>query len=361
MHWIFCSSGARELYIENIVRALALPAGAEIQFRYEDAIVSDTFKERVNSGKIRCDTAYLSYYDSDRAGVDDTLFPVREAKLKKVTKRGSSYIILLEPQRFIDWQRVPDLSKIARDRAEVSPPYKDEVGGETLGQFAVPTRKFDDEWLVCYSACAGCHLPAFESTVNALSKSPKFKTGNVLFANILGIRETDSDELVANNKLAAGRSYFLDVYHFQDGRDPDYIFHPFKIEVSAESEKIVFETASERTVQAEYDEINFRFKVDGDVNSSLAGINFSILRSEKIKGSEELVQRNILNLRLPFSLSADWPNRFFCVGLITVGVAGAQLVTLSSLERLTGGSALLALTFAAIAGIGSIAKLPMRP
>ena len=64
MNWVLFSSGAREQYLENDVRALALLPGMDIQFRYEVDIVCQAFQDAVTHGKVKGQVAYIAYLDN---------------------------------------------------------------------------------------------------------------------------------------------------------------------------------------------------------------------------------------------------------------------------------------------------------
>lgn len=81
MNWICLSSGARPLYLENIVRALSLPVRNVIQFRYEREIVSESFEERVSENRAVGDTAYICYLGINNQSKSSQVYPVRERPL----------------------------------------------------------------------------------------------------------------------------------------------------------------------------------------------------------------------------------------------------------------------------------------
>lgn len=113
--WILCSSGAHPLYLENVVRTLALPAGEELQYRYEQDIVSDEFRRSVQTGDLSVnssvtgDTTYLCYLDNRDKAVTPRVYPVREAVILSASLLGTTYVVRMRLRRFVDWAADPAL------------------------------------------------------------------------------------------------------------------------------------------------------------------------------------------------------------------------------------------------------------
>ena len=177
--WLFCSSGARPLYLENIVRALALPAGDEIQYRYLDDIVCEEFKKAIARGTLVGKKVCLSYLDNRQEGITPRIFPVREAIIKSATRRGSSNIVKLKLARFIDASKTKDISAQLRKDALDNVTDWDSQKQKFAGNLVARIGQFDEKVLVAYDKKQSSHLRAFETTVDALTEGDDFKGGNL--------------------------------------------------------------------------------------------------------------------------------------------------------------------------------------
>ena len=121
-HWIFCSSGAHPLYLENNVRALALPRGEPIKYRYEASIVSETFRDLTATSAtfvptpVTGDIAYLCYLDNRKKDRPPKVYPVRDATMESVTVLGSTVVIQMTVECFIRWPEHEKLDELWRQR-----------------------------------------------------------------------------------------------------------------------------------------------------------------------------------------------------------------------------------------------------
>ena len=354
--WLFCSSGARPLYLENVVRALALPSGDQIQYRYLEKIVSEAFRAGVSNGSVVGQRAYLSYLDNREKGRVPRIYPVREAIIRSAHLRGSTYVVSLEVNRFVNWNATNDLSDVVRKSAVDKVPDWDSETGSFVGSWVAAVGEIADSSLVRYEPLRGDHLNAFESTVEALSAGKDFAGGNYLFLNFLGVRDIATGSAVKGNKLHAGRSYEVVTYHYLNLNDPHFEWKPFFFDVSFQNGDIETSFEPRRRVEAEYDEMRFPFRVKDMAENSGAQLSFEVLGHTEDEDDIELVQ---VNQR--YSVAPNWPNRIWRSGGIAVGVGGAQLVTLSSLNKLTTIATVLVIVFSVIAGLASTFRLPGKP
>lgn len=358
-HWLLSSSGARPLYLENIVRALALPSGEPLQFRYEESIVSLTFRERLSNNNVTGDVAYLTYLDNRQKTEVPKLYPVREAQIVEASKRGSSYIIHLNLTRFVNYEKVPDLSDLLRrnpDNHHDMLPNWSADHGTPIGFWVAQTKPFDDQWLVAYESEHSAHLLAFESTVRRLTASEDFRGGKVLFANILGVRKIPQNHLITNRQLAAGHVYKLSVYHYLNAHDPHYKWTPFWIELSSESPYVAYLSKSLWTIEAEYDEVEFCFELKKEAPAMQLSLALTTYG-----GDREATRVPIMNARLRFDVKSDWLEPAVRIVFMTVGIAGAQIVALVVANKFNVWACLVVILFSFVAAAASVLRRKFRP
>src|ERR1039458_5725546 len=90
---ILLSSWHRPRYKEDILRCLAAPLGAEIQFRYDLKWVAHSILEKIRRGdNVGYDKALVCFLDHTQQGVQP-LLPVRSVDIKKIREHGSTITV----------------------------------------------------------------------------------------------------------------------------------------------------------------------------------------------------------------------------------------------------------------------------
>ena len=214
MYWVLFSSGARPQYLENDARSLALFPDSILQFRYEERIVSDRFKEAVTQKQIIGQTAYLAYIDTRERLPKPRFVLLRESRIEGCELRGTSYIIKLAVKRYIT-QTECELDAIIRSTAsEALPDYVDQ---KSIGFWAASiSQALPESVLVQHDFDNAAHLKTFEETADKLSTHADFQTDERrLFLNLIDIRDKRGKSVVfpIAKKLRAGETYALSVYH----------------------------------------------------------------------------------------------------------------------------------------------------
>ena len=82
MRFICFSSGAQPRYRDDIIRAMAMPAGCELTFRYRQKYIAHGVLEHLKSNSIRLgDQVLICYLDQSDRNKPVDYIPVRFAKL----------------------------------------------------------------------------------------------------------------------------------------------------------------------------------------------------------------------------------------------------------------------------------------
>ena len=367
-NWLFSSSGARPLFLENVVRSLALPEGEVIQYRYNEDLVSESFLEQIGQhcangkGPLVGQQAYLSYLDNRDKATAPVVYPVREAKIVHAAKLGSTVIVRLELLCFLNWQQ-EKFSELAKKRAtDELPGWKnhgtDSAGvatAEITGKWIAACEPFRNNEVTAYSASDRSHLLPFEETVKAISKGTDFADQKRMFASFLPTKDITKNKLVVDKKLIAGRAYELPVYHYQSGDGTHSDLEKFRLEVSSENEDIVLVSPSPQAIEAPYDEVNFTFRVKDDARSSPANLNISIFR---VEGDERIYN---LQSRIAYHVQSNLPRRIFFGLLMGAGLFGTQATALSVSDKATIGTFIVALLLALLAGMGAAFQFRTKP
>jgi hypothetical protein len=363
-HWIFCSSGARALYLENVVRVLALPRGEVVKFRYEENIVAGTFKDLVGncaepfSVPVVGDIAYLCYLDNRNKLTLPRAFPVREATIYSVTILGTTYVIQLMLRCFINWHVDKNLDQTIRAHAlddlvhwtpegETNPERIDHAGNWVAAAKPLP-----DEVFCSYCPTTRSHLKAFESSVRAISSGTDFSDGKRLFISVLALYDAEHKTLIEKEPLRAGRAYELFLYHYKSGDGTHNPLEKFRLKASTDNDDVAVVGFAERHIEARYDEVVFPFRVKEDAKDGPINLNIDVWRTDTgPNGASDQVY--ILRGAIRRQVKSNRHRKLGFGLLIGLGLFGTQAVTLFSAAKLTPSTFIAALAFSLLAGMGA--------
>lgn len=351
MPWLLSSSGSRPLYLENIVRSLAMPPNTVIQYRYSESIVSDRFKAATADGTVVGQIAYLSYLDNRDKNRTPTIVPVRESKIVESVKRGSSYIIKLRVGRYIDHSKIADLQQYLRTMVSEDPLPDWGPNQNSSGYWAARLKaELKSEYLVPHDFAGATHLAAFESTARLVGQGLDFAGNDRLFANVIGIYDASgvpiAPSVTGTVTLNAGQTYHLKVYHYLDRHDSHLQWKPFWLSLASETSKLNFRTASIYEVGADYDEVDFVFSVDSDIEAPSLGLNLSLLAGDSLEKAHP-----VTTVRLEFKVQRAWWPKAAKFATVAIGLSLASLTALGS-DKLTFGNATLVILGALLAAAG---------
>ena len=97
---VFLSSSARPRYADDIIRMLALPIGAQMQFRYNANWLAADVRDQVPGSRLAGEYALVCYVAAETAAVPFEMVPVRFARIIRAEQVGTSYILTLAADRF---------------------------------------------------------------------------------------------------------------------------------------------------------------------------------------------------------------------------------------------------------------------
>jgi hypothetical protein len=92
---IFLSSGARRGYRQDVVRALAMPKGSELQLRYDRKWVSPEVIQRMQTGAVDGEGALICYVDQQDKNKKPKVIPCRFAMVRGTERAGSTACVQL--------------------------------------------------------------------------------------------------------------------------------------------------------------------------------------------------------------------------------------------------------------------------
>ena len=98
--WFCLSSGARSRYLDDIIRSLALPAGAELVFRYDKKHLSADALNFVRSTSVTSHELVIAYVDRASQAYPPFIIPCRRAQIEEVSDHGPIITINLKLGEF---------------------------------------------------------------------------------------------------------------------------------------------------------------------------------------------------------------------------------------------------------------------
>ena len=130
MFYHFLSSAARRQYAEDIIRALALPRGAHLQFRYSVKLMAETVRKEINEGNIEGSECVISFLHSSQKGILPTVIPCRRGKIVKAGFFGPFAVIVFSVDDFVFSQDARSFSEQLREDCDGKVPEWETTDGE---------------------------------------------------------------------------------------------------------------------------------------------------------------------------------------------------------------------------------------
>lgn len=368
VNWILCSSGAHPLYLENVLRVLALPAGEHVKFRYESQIVSDKFKELVGNPQafesvpVDGHFAHMAYLDNRDKLRPPEVYPVREGRIKSVSLLGTTYIIEIELLCFFNWATTKDLSdKLAASAIDLLPRWKkqEHIGADGIdweGKWVAAAKPLPRPYFSWYSGVERTHLKAFEATANTLVGAADFSDGRWLFLNVTGLFDAKTKALISSSGLRAGRTYEILAYHYHPDNGTHAAQRDFTLSASSDNQDVVVVDPTQHAIAAPYDEHLIRFHVSPDAKDSEVKLGLALKRLDGEGGNDEVILRCSLDRKVQ---SGKLRKVGFGI-LIGLGLFGSQSVTLLTNENSTPVAFVAALVFSMLAGIVAAFQLKAK-
>jgi len=218
MEGLLClSSGLQPQYKLDILRLLALPKGASIQFRYGEDLIDDAVQESLSLNRGIGTKVLLAYVNCSATArrTDNTcpIVPCRFGILRNSRVAGSRFILELQLD---DFAFCTDLEAFHKKLPSRSPSW---VEGEDLpqGLWCLET--------VVSEMDAGVPSPqttAWERIVTSLHAADDFSQETLFFRfeSLSELKATKSlDPAQAEYRLKSGKNYEINIYHFHPKGD----------------------------------------------------------------------------------------------------------------------------------------------
>jgi hypothetical protein len=354
---ILLSSGATRRYRDDIVRALALPTGAELQFRYDRSYVDGSLLAEIDANKLQEEQAIVVYLATDKDQLQTGYVPCRFVTVVGAEAVGSSYIVRLRIGSFVadcgDTKLRADLSP---DEDALLPKWKSTTGAGAIleGKFFFRTRSG-------LSGIPTDSLTAFESTATALSRYKDFAGAqSTVFYSIrrlvsgqrnIGLSERSVTSMVNGTySLSSGQQYEMEIYCFLP---PGAETKSATLHISSDVEAVLLPLGNTRGIDSRYDLKRFPLRVERQVGNVSAGLHVYMTDTE----NENKAYSDII---LPVFFRGSLLLAAARVAVIGIGTSGPAMIAANSAGKLNLGIALLMLLLGCVAGLGTVVSTLKR-
>jgi hypothetical protein len=249
--FICLSSGARPRYRQDILRAIAMPSGLRLQFRYVSNIVAPKIIEKIHAGTVKGQKALIVYCDQHDPNITPEFIPCRYATIVDAEIHGTTATLFLSLK---DFAHAKDVIK-----------FNDELR-ETIAN--LPTWQSGSSYPAGYywleatrdpKTIESLEVGVWEKIVFQISQRVDFQSENCYYT-ILGLYPAGSETAIPSEEdcfhLAADNKYEIRVYHFI----PEQQSKVSLLRFEAKNELITFLRNPVLTIDSPYDLKRVLFK-----------------------------------------------------------------------------------------------------
>ena len=334
--YVCLSSGASPRYRQDILRALAMPHGASLQFRYQSKWIGPQILEKIANGTITNSPALIAYIDQSVPGQTPELIPCRLASISEASSHGTTVSLLL------DLKEIALASDLAAFNKEM----------QTLSAGRLPTWQSGKltglYWLEVLPSPSTIspseNISDWEKIVTQLVAHNEFGNESGIYA-VLGISPLESDKTVQSKKgryeLAPSTEYELSIYHYYPKSGPVEV----RLTLATSSPWLTFTTNPRLMLDSRYDLKRVRIKT-GNPSSKEPAV-LTILRGVTGSDTSELEFDLLLTVRSNFWRTLGYG---FILGVL---LGGPQIVAAFSNPALPKGSVYLISVLSGVVGLAT--------
>lgn len=347
---VLLSSSARRRYRDDIVRALAYPAGTELRFRYGEKYLQPEFAAHYGRA-LATELPGIVCHLASRDGADPLLAPCRFVTVTRIQKIGTSYIFTLRMGEFVKDLDDARLRGLMTSDELALLPHTGSDGASLPERFVFEI----SDALGLFRAEASDAITAFEDTTEALRQNAKFEDGQpIAFFSIQRLSLASGGQSIQPRggrfELQSGRRYFLDVYCYSPEGDVDPS-EALTLSASADDSDLKFGSQTVAKLDSRYDLIRFAFSTDQRLFEIPAGLRLTLGIPKKPE-DKDLEQRCDVMLDLRFRGSMRLASArivMIAIGTATPAVIGAYAAGKGSL-----GLAIVMFVTALISGLATV-------
>jgi hypothetical protein len=349
---VLLSSGATRRYRDDIMRVLALPPGAELQFRYDRRYIDTALLARMDARTLRNEPGIVLYLWSDKEKLHTECVPCRLVTVVKAEFTGSSGIVRLRTGAFVKNLDDAKLRSVLNpSEKELLPKWEAKSGTAPAlkGRFFFPIQASLSEF-------ASSNVSDFEATAAALVRFKDFGDANsTVFYTVLRLADVDRESSAirpasGSYVISSGKRYEAEVYSYVP---PGAESKSAKLHVESDVELVEFPLGKSRDIDSRYDLKQFPLRLPKQTGQLSAGLRIYLTDADSDQPHSDILIPVLFRGSLFLAMTR--------VAFIGIGTSGPGIVAASSAGKLNFGIAVLMLFLGFLAGAGSVFTSLKKP
>lgn len=274
--FICLSSGASRRYRQDILRAIAMPKGSQLQFRYDSKWIAPKIRDLLSEKNTSGITSLIAYIDQHDSTKTPEIIPCRFATLAETVIHGKTCSLVLALEEFGYAQNLDAFNnEIRAASGDMLPTWHPDgtIKGHywfEIGQELVTVVK-------------SLKLTEWESIVTQIAERADFADESCFYA-IEGLYPVGIETAISlkdgRYELNSGREYEVRIYHFS----PEKVPEGTRLSLATSSQWLTFTTSPELILDSRYDLKRVRLKTGRPLETENAVL--TIRRADNISESE---------------------------------------------------------------------------
>lgn len=317
--FVCLSSGATPRYRQDVLRAIAIPHGGTLQFRYAQKYITENVKAKMRDGTCQGAKALIAYVDQSERAHEPLLIPCRFAAVTEAELHGTTATIEFELGQFAYAQDVGAFnSQIRSASGGVLPSWEGAQGQYPKGAYALEVAT---EGLT--NVVAASDLSHWEKIVEQLASRSDFKD-ETCFYMVDGLRSVETEEVhVMQNgayNLKPSCEYELRIYHYL----PTSSTHTTYLHLLVGKPSVEFVTSPTQAIDSRYDMKRIRFRTGRPVWRE--NVVCSLHRAD----SPKLTPPSVLDFDVRMSIAGTYATLLFWGILVGLLLAAPHVINTGS-------------------------------
>ncbi len=206
------SSGFTPRYRQDILRAISMPVGTILRFRYDLELVNDSLKKKIREDGLKDEEVCIAYLDrTTDVKKDPEIVPCRAAKIRASSTLGGFCILDLEINEFLVTRNISSFNNTIANPVHNLPKRR---GDNLTGEFCLPLTH-DPSSLIKTE-----DLADWQSLVTELRKHKDFESER-FFYFVRGVFESIQNKPVKLSQdaysISSDRDYEINILQFSPG------------------------------------------------------------------------------------------------------------------------------------------------
>jgi hypothetical protein len=350
---VLLSSGARQRYRQDILRAISMPPGAILQFRYFSRWVAPSVRAKPSGVRAQpFETCLIAYLDQSDPTRTPEIVPCRFAKVKEIEVSGTTFTVRMALGDYGLAKNLPEVNRELRAAYAGVPHWK---GPATKGPDGKPVGDLEGHfWFEASTLASVANTTQeadWEKIVSQLAQHNDYRDERYFFA-FRGLHVAVANSTLASTSslptiapsvegdyvLVPGKEYELRLYHYlpRDSQvDPDRL-----LTITSSTPMVEFTSNTSLQMDSGYDVKTVRFRLNPSATAASAFLTLA--------GGDRHNKQTIWWFDLPIRIETSWWGELGIALLVGVVLAGPQITSAISDRRLKGKKMWMAIGWAVL-------------